>query len=86
MADLTKLPNIGRTLAAELKRVGVPSREALIAVGSVEAARRIAKTRSGACHNLLFALEGAIRGVRWHSLPKSDRARLKDRFDEAWNR
>jgi DNA transformation protein len=86
MSDLTELPNIGKTLAAELEKLGVASREELVSLGSVEAARRIAKTRSGTCHSLLFALEGAIRGVRWHSLPKSDRARLKDRFDASRRR
>jgi hypothetical protein len=35
---------------------------------------------------LLFALEGAICGIRWHSLPKSERAKLKDRFDAARKR
>ena len=86
MIDLTKLPNIGKTLAAELNDIGVTNRDQLIALGSVEATRSIAKTRSGACHSLLFALEGAIRGVRWHSLPKVVRARLKDRFDECKRR
>jgi DNA transformation protein len=83
MSDLTKLPNIGQILAAELNNIGVTSREDLITLGSVEATRRVAETRSGACHSVLFALDGAIRGVRWPSLPKSDRARLKERFDKA---
>ena len=86
MTDLTRLPNIGKTLSAELNSIGVTTLEELSALGSVEATRRIAKTRSGACHSLLFALQGAIRGVRWHSLPKSERARLKDRFEKARDR
>ncbi len=86
MTDLTRLPNIGKTLAAELNSIGVTTQEELIVLGSVEATRRIAQTRSGACHSLLFALEGAICGIRWHSLPKSDRAKLKARFDEARDR
>jgi len=83
MADLTQLPNIGKTLAAELENIGVTTREELTEIGSVETARRVAKNRSGACYNLLFALEGAIRGVRWHSLPKPDRETLKRCLDEA---
>jgi DNA transformation protein len=81
MTDLTKLPNIGSTLAAELHGIGVSSLPELVALGSVEATRRIARSRPGTCHSLLFALEGAIRGIRWHSIPKSERAALKDRFD-----
>jgi DNA transformation protein len=83
---LTALPNIGETLAVELNGVGVATLEELTALGSVEAAHRIARTRFGSGHNLLFALEGAIRGVRWHMLPKPERARLKARFDEAGDR
>ena len=86
MSDLAKLPNIGKTLAAELDSIGVTSLPELTALGSVEATRRIARSRTGACHSLLFALEGAIRGVRWHSIPKSERETLKDRFDEVRDR
>ncbi len=86
MTDLTKLPSIGETLASELSGIGVTTLEELIALGSAEATRRIAKTRPGACHSLLFALEGAIRGVRWHSLPMSGRAQLQARLDEVRDR
>ena len=80
--DLARLPNIGATLAAELTAIGVTSLAELSALGSVEATRRIARNRSGPCQSLLFALEGAIRGVRWHSIPKAERASLKARFEE----
>jgi hypothetical protein len=34
------------------------------------------------CHNLLFTLEGVIRGVRWHLIPKANREELKVEFDK----
>ncbi len=79
--DMASLPNIGETLAAELARVGVDTPDALREIGSVRAAARIATGGRDACYNLLFALEGAIRGVRWHSIPKDERERLKLEFD-----
>jgi len=32
---------------------------------------------------MLYALEGAIQGVRWHAIPKEERAQLKVEFDQA---
>ncbi len=83
MDDLTKLPNIGPVLAGKLADIGVSSREDLAAMGSVQAVLRIGHTDPSACYNMLYAIEGAIRGVRWHAMPKEDRARLKDLLDQA---
>ena len=81
--DLTKLPNIGPVLARKLADIGISSREDLAAMGSLEAVLRIGHTDPSACCNMLYANEGAIRGVRWHTIPKEDRARLKHLFDQA---
>jgi DNA transformation protein len=37
----------------------------------------------GACYNMLYAIEGAVRGVRWHYIPKEERDQLKREFDHA---
>ena len=84
--DLSALPNIGAVLAEELEKAGIRSPEQLRDIGSVQAAARIASGDKEACYNLLFALEGAIRGVRWHSMPKAERAELKAEFDRATQR
>lgn len=81
--DLTKLPNIGPTLAAELSRIGVDSYEALAELGSVEAVLRIGDSDLSVCCNKLYALEGAIQGKRWHGIPKEERAALKREFERA---
>ena len=49
----------------------------------VEAVQQIGHTDPGACYNMLFAIEGAIRRVRWHAIPKEERAEVTDRFDQA---
>ena len=82
MTDLTTLPNIGDKLTDELQRVGITSAEQLVELGSVKAAVRITRGRAHTGYNMLYALEGAIRGVRWHSLSKEDRARVRAEYDD----
>ncbi len=81
--DLTALPNIGPTLAAELARIGVSSCQALADLGSVEAVLRIGDSDLSVCCSKLYALEGAIQGKRWHGIPKEERAALKLEFEQA---
>jgi DNA transformation protein len=83
MDDLTALPNIGKVLAQKLAEIGVTGYEDLASMGSVEAVLRIGHVDPSACYNMLYALEGAIRGVRWHAIPKEERALLKGEFDLA---
>lgn len=75
---LTELLNVGQELARCLKEAGVYSPEELRRVGSIEAAIRISPYRpdASACRSALCALEGALRGMRWHSVTKADRDKL----------
>ncbi len=82
MEDLTKLPNIGGVLAEKLNKIGIFSFDQLAELGSIETVLRIGETDMMTCYNMLYALEGAIIGVRWHGLPKSDREELKRAFDQ----
>lgn len=81
--DLTKLPNIGPVLAEKLNSIGVHSYHDLAEMGSVAALIRIGQTDPTAFANMLYALEGAIHGVRWHSLPKEHRQKIKEHFYQA---
>lgn len=81
MDDLAKLPNIGQVLADKLRDIGITSRDSLAEIGSIEAVLRIGVTDPSACYNMLYALEGAIRGIRWHAIPREERRRLKEAFD-----
>jgi DNA transformation protein len=81
--ELTELPNIGEVLAAKLSAIGVETKEDLIATGSVEAVLEIGDPDQAACYNMLYALEGAIREVRWHAISKDDRSKLKEEYDSA---
>ena len=68
MSDMTDLANIGPKLEAQLAEVGIRTPEELKAVGSREAWLRIKAIDPSACLMRLSALEGAIRGIRWHNL------------------
>ncbi len=77
--ELTSLPNIGKTLAEKLLAVGINNEEDLKAAGSENAIIKIATIEnSGACINMLYALEGAIQGIRWHGLSKDRKETLKE--------
>lgn len=80
---LTNLPNIGLVLANKLIEIGITDQASLEATGSVEAVVQIAEQDLSTCYNMLFALEGAIRGTRWHGIPKEERDLLKQEFDQA---
>ena len=76
MGELAKLPNMGKILEAQLEAVGIATPEALRETGSRAAWLRIQAADPSACFHRLCALEGALRGVRWHALDgpvKADR-------------
>lgn len=79
MKSLTALPNIGPTLAKKLNRIGVHNETDLQHLGSEKALLRIATLKnSGACINMLYALEGAIQGIRWHHLAQDKKLELNE--------
>lgn len=77
MSELSKLPNIGSTLEAQLIDVGIYTADELKKIGSKQAWLRIKAKDSSACYNQLCALEGAIYGIRWHDLPDDVKQDLK---------
>ena len=79
MKQLTDLPNIGKTLAEKLNAIGIENVQDLKKMGSENAIIKIATIKnSGACINMLYALEGAIQGIRWHGLDKQRKQQLKE--------
>jgi DNA transformation protein and related proteins len=84
MESLEKLPNIGAILADRLRDAGVCDAAELRRLGAAAAFAKIrAELPADASGHTLFALEGAIRGTRWTSIPQEERATLASRvFDE----
>ena len=78
MSQLTDLPNIGITLSRKLASIGITTFEQLKATGSKRVIVKISTLdNSGVCINMLYALEGAIQGIRWHGLNKGVKQELK---------
>ncbi len=82
MSKLTDAPNIGKTLAKKLNLIEITNYEQLRAIGSKQAIIKISTLEnSGACINMLYALEGAIQDIRWHKLSKETKQKLKAFYD-----
>ncbi len=78
MGELYPLPNIGNTVEQQLNEVGIKTVKQLIEIGSKQAWIKIKGIDDSACINRLYALEGAIQGIRWHNLSKE----MKDELNE----
>ena len=77
MGSLSKLNNIGKVLEEQLNEVGITTYEELEAIGSKEAWLRIKAIDPSACIHRLYALEGAIEGIKKSYLPQEKKDELK---------
>ena len=82
MGELQSLPNIGKELERQLHEAGIDSIDELKTLGSKQAWLRILSFDSSACIMRLSALEGAIRGIRWHGLDDKTKADLKSFYHQ----
>ncbi len=78
--DLSKMPNIGIALKEKLLLVGINSAGSLRMTGAENAFIKLKTVDKDACINMLYALEGAIQGIRWHNLSASRKEELKEFF------
>ena len=76
---LTDLRNIGKTLEARLKDVGIHSVEDLAEAGPAEVYRRMSRRLPGrhlpVCYNL-YSLEGALTATHWNEVPEERKLAL----------
>ena len=77
MGELSKLPNIGKAVEAQLIQVGIETPEALREIGAKAVWLKIQGIDPSACIHRLMALEGAIQGVKKAGLPDAVKADLK---------
>lgn len=78
--ELSKLPNIGKTLAEKLILIGIENASQLRNTGAENVFIRLKTVDKDACINMLCAIEGAIQGIRWHDLTQSRKEELKAFF------
>lgn len=81
MGELAKLPNIGPEVERQLNEVGIDSAEELRAIGSRQAWLKIRSIDESACIHRLYALEGAVQGIRKSELTPLKKAELKEFFN-----
>ena len=82
MGELSKLPNIVKTVEAQLIQVGIEPPDALRQVGAKAAWLKIQEIDPSACIHRLLALEGAIEGVKKIELSDAVKADLKAFYQE----
>ncbi len=78
MGELSKLPNIGKTVEKQLEQIGIFTVDELKKAGSKAAWLKIREIDESACINRLMALEGAIQGVKKTMLSEEVKADLKE--------
>ncbi|MGH8442632.1 MAG: TfoX/Sxy family protein [Nevskiaceae bacterium] len=81
-----QLKNLGPVSSRWLAEVGIHRRADLIRIGPVEAYLRVKAAGHRPSLNLLWALAGAERGLRWNKLLQEDRHRLLLELDAAATR
>ncbi len=77
-SDLSKQPNIGKDTESKLIQVGINSYADLLAAGTEQAFIRLQALDPGACIQLLYGLEGAIRGIPATKLSKETKQELTE--------
>lgn len=82
MGELSKLPNIGKTVEEQLAQVGINTADELREIGAKAAWLKIQEIDESACIHRLMALEGAIQGVKKTMLSDEVKADLKGFYQE----
>ena len=82
MGELSKLPNIGKTVEEQLMQVGIHTAVELKEQGAKAAWLKIKEMDESACINRLMALEGAIQGVKKTMISDEVKADLKQFYQE----
>jgi len=77
MEKLIDLPNVGPQLAKYLTQVGVETPDQLRNSNAESLFIQIRAIDPNACICKLMAIDGAIKGIRWHSLPPERKDELK---------
>jgi DNA transformation protein and related proteins len=82
MKNLSEAQNIGKVLEVKLNKIGIHSIDELKRMGAEAAFAQIKAIEPNAARSVLFSLDGAISGVRWHSLNESRKNELRNFFNE----
>jgi len=82
MNNFKEVINIGNELSKRINGIGVTNLDELQKNGSKQTRINLVANNYDVCINSLYALEGAIKGIRWHHLSKEEKYELKQLFEE----
>lgn len=80
MGELGTLPNIGKELERQLQEAGIDTAAQLRQIGACQAWLKIREQDPSACIHRLYALEGAVEGIKKTQLSPEKKTELKDFF------
>lgn len=78
--SFSQMKNLGSALKIKLETAGITSPAMLKELGSWRAFLLVRNVDTSACINTLYAIEGAIRGIRWHDLDPAAKLELLELF------
>jgi len=80
--ELSELPNVGSVLESDLKKAGINNPTKLTSLGAEKSFKMIKNlSNPNACLNKLYAIEGAIKKIRWHNIDKKRKEELKNFYN-----
>ena len=78
MSTLSDLPNVGKVLEDNLRKINIETPEQLLQIGAEEAFFRIRMVVDpGACLHMLYGIQGAIEGIPDKFLSDQTKERLR---------
>ena len=83
VSQLARLANLGPKSEQWLNAIGVYTRRDLVKLGAVNAYRLLKGQGYNATLNLVYAIEGALRGMEWNRLPPALKTELRRRAADA---
>jgi DNA transformation protein len=82
MKKLCDALNIGKVLELKLNKVGINTIDELKQAGAETAFAKIKTIDKNVGRTILFSLDGAIQGVRWHQIDQMRKEKLKQYYNE----
>ncbi len=79
MSKLESLPNIGKTTAEKLRKIGIKDADDFLARDPYEVFDELRKREPDLCRCALAGIVGAKKGVKWHKVTRKSAAEYEKR-------
>jgi DNA transformation protein len=77
--------NIGKVLELKLSEIGIDSFDKLKEAGTEKIFLKLLEKNKNTSKSVLYAIEGAIVGIRWHKLGEARKEELKKFHDSIFS-